>query len=283
MATPTFRLALNFVGTQKSSPTNGLTFASSSTATGTWTSAPDIPTITTASRQYLPITVGTEIVWLYTHTTGSTSGKFLRGMEQTSKASHTKAPWGNNPTAWDGLLEGPSRYGHLVTAHFESILRNFVNTTTTPVTKKLYATAIFLPAGCTIGHIGYISSGAATTPTHWWFALTNATWGLLAVTADQTTTAWASSTWKALPIAKTAGGSATSFTTTYSGRHYVVVNQVATTPATLRGQAQQATVTGNVPILGQKLSGTHTGPPTFPTTFSTTNSIAQIPYCWVGP
>lgn len=106
---------LDFVGNPKAKSTgkatgNGLSFANSTTHTGTWTSTPGIGfsisnTTNTNPTNVLAISVGTEIVWLVTYSGSGTTGHFLRGQEQGRgagpAAAHTKRPWAAVPTAID--------------------------------------------------------------------------------------------------------------------------------------------------------------------------------------
>jgi hypothetical protein len=138
-----------------------------------------------------------------------------------------------------------------------------------PTTTDLYLSAIALPTGLTIGHLHFVSGpGAVNTPTNWWFALYDNNFNLLAITADQTSATWAINTDKSLAIATIASGSATSFTTTYTGLHYLGVMQKATTCVQIAGIAPAANA--GVNALAPVLAGiSNTGlsvPQTFPTT-----------------
>lgn len=72
------------------------------------------------------------------------------------------------------------------------------------VSGTLYLTPIVLLKGDTITSISYYSaSQAAVSPTHWWFALYDSSYNLLKQTADQTSTAWGTSTKKTLNLSST--------------------------------------------------------------------------------
>ena len=96
---------------------------------------------------------------------------------------------------------------------------------------------IYLPKGVTITTITFVSGAtAAVTPTNQWFALCDSSRTVLRVTANDTTTAWATSTVKPLNLTST-------FTTTYSGLHYLACCVTASTMPSFRGAAAQ-TFTG---------------------------------------
>lgn len=158
-----------------------------------------------------------------------------------------------------------------------------INTTTTVTSGSLLLVAIALPANEVISNIQFVSATtAATSPTHWWFGLYDQNRVQLAVTADQTTTAWAVTTVKTLNIATTASGSASSFTTTYEGLYYLGLMMTASTTITLVAAGQG----GAVGLLSPTLSGnTDTGqttPPSFPHTTASISNIGTFPWAAVG-
>lgn len=96
---------------------------------------------------------------------------------------------------------------------------------------------IYLPKGVTITTITFVSGAtAAVTPTNQWFALCDSARTVLRVTANDTTTAWTASTAKPLNLTST-------FTTTYSGLHYLACCVTAGTVPSFRG-ANAGTFTG---------------------------------------
>jgi hypothetical protein len=96
---------------------------------------------------------------------------------------------------------------------------------------------IYLPKGVTITNITFVAGvTAAGTPTNQWFALCDSSRTVLRVTANDTTAAWAASAVKTLALTST-------FTTTYSGLHYLACFVTATTVPSFRG-ANAGTFTG---------------------------------------
>jgi hypothetical protein len=96
---------------------------------------------------------------------------------------------------------------------------------------------IYLPKGVTITTISFVSGvTAAGTPTNQWFALCDSSRTVLRVTANDTTAAWNASTVKSLNLTST-------YTTTYSGLHYLACCVTATTVPSFRG-ANATTFTG---------------------------------------
>jgi hypothetical protein len=96
---------------------------------------------------------------------------------------------------------------------------------------------IYLPKGVTITTITFVSGAtAAVTPTNQWFALCDSSRTALRVTANDSSNAWGTSTVKSLNLTST-------FTTTYSGLHYLACCVTAGTVPTFRG-ANAGTFTG---------------------------------------
>jgi hypothetical protein len=140
---------------------------------------------------------------------------------------------GADPSPFD------SGFGGLETSlrpsgRYETTSRLRCGTTSTPTSGTLYLVPIWLPKGLVVSSIAFVSGGTgAGTPTNYWFTLHNSSRVALARTADQTTTAWAANTIKSLAVAQTTAGAASSYTTTYSGLHYLGVMIKATTVCSL--------------------------------------------------
>lgn len=138
---------------------------------------------------------------------------------------------------------------------------------------------VFLPKGTVVTGFGFSTGGtAAGTPTHSWMALYDSSRAQLATTADLTTAAIGTFSTPSRTVALTAAGSASSFTTTYSGLYYVGICVVATTVPSLYGlpsnppmnQALGLAGTGNTSL---------TGPPGFPASAGTLTFIGKpMPY-----
>lgn len=136
--------------------------------------------------------------------------------------------------------------------------------------------AVVLYAGDVITNISVRSgSTGATTPTNYWFALydTQATPALLSQTADQTSTAWASSTSKTIALQ-------TPQTITTTGVYYVGVMMAAATPVNLLGVAIGSSIISSGIVASQKnlcvTSGsslTSTAPATI-----TGAAVASVPF-----
>ncbi|CUW29710.1 MULTISPECIES: right-handed parallel beta-helix repeat-containing protein [Streptomyces] len=117
---------------------------------------------------------------------------------------------------------------------YETTSRLRCGTASTPTSGTLYLVPIWLPKGLVVGNISFASGGtAAVSPTNWWFTLHDSSRKLLARTADQLTAAWAANTVKTLAIAQTTAGTATSYTTTYAGLHYLGIMVKASTQPTI--------------------------------------------------
>jgi hypothetical protein len=122
---------------------------------------------------------------------------------------------------------------------------------------QLKMTAIYLPVQTTVTSIGWMSgTQAAVAPTNWWFGLYNSALLGLALTADQTNTAWGASTVKSVNLTAP-------FVTTYSGLHYLGCMLAGGTAPS--GYGVTATATGPVslaPILNGNSTASLTTPPT---------------------
>jgi hypothetical protein len=162
----------------------------------------------------------------------------------------------------------------------QSIPRYNVNnqSTVSLVSGRQNFVLMWLPAG-TISSISFISgTTAATTPTAQWFSIYDINRNKLAVTADDTSTAWAAQTLKSLTIA---GG----YTVATEGLYYIGIMVNAATPPTLGGASGYSTAVNALPPLGSGLDGTNTGlttPATAPAIAAAFTSSGVIPYAYVS-
>ncbi|MDX2538575.1 right-handed parallel beta-helix repeat-containing protein [Streptomyces scabiei] len=146
---------------------------------------------------------------------------------------------------------------------YETTSRLRCGTTSTPTSGTLYLVPIWLPKGLVISNLSFVSGGTAVaTPTNWWFTLHNSAKVALARTADQTTAAWAANTAKTLAIAQTTAGAGSSYTTTYTGLHYLGVMIKATTVCSLISEGAVPDVLASI---APGFGGTDTGLSTPPT------------------
>lgn len=140
-----------------------------------------------------------------------------------------------------------------------------------------FLAAIFLVEGREINDISFVSGGTALgTGTHQQFGLYASDLSRLAVTSDDTSTAWATNTTKTLSLTAP-------YTPTSSGLHYVAILVAATTVPTLRGRPSVGT--GIVASYTPKLQGNSSstaqvalGDPMGALTYSTVGT----PYAWVS-
>lgn len=119
----------------------------------------------------------------------------------------------------------------LTGALYETVDRDLCDEVNTAVlsTGRLSLQAIYLPINTTITSISFWSATtAAGTPTNQLFGLYDINLNLLRSSANDTTTAWAANSRKTLALTST-------YTTTYSGIHYLGVMVTATTVPTLKG------------------------------------------------
>lgn len=178
-------------------------------------------------------------------------------------------------TGWD--LVGDPDPLRPSAAQAESIPRAQADADTAALaTGVLTFVACYLQAGIPINSITAVAGGtAAGTPTNQWFALYDSTLNKLAVTADDTTTAWAANATKTLTISG-------SFTPTYTGLHYIGVMVKATTVPTLAGEATRAAITGLTPKTAGSSTGSLTNPASAPSVAAALTAIAATPYVYVS-
>lgn len=120
-----------------------------------------------------------------------------------------------------------------------------VNGTIPTASGTLFMQAIYLNAGTLVSNISICSATtAAVTPTNYFFALYSSARALLAVSANQTTTAWAANTYKTLAIT-------TPYRVPTSGLYYIGLMMTATTIITSKaGTAKTGgQLASTVPIL----------------------------------
>lgn len=149
------------------------------------------------------------------------------------------------------------------TSRYETTSRLRCGTSSTPTSGSLYLVPIWLPKGLVVSNISFTSGGtAATSPTNYWFTLHDSARVALARTADQTTTAWAANTTKTLAVAQTTAGSASTYTTLYSGLFYLGFMIAAGTVPSISGEGTlNATLANTSPGFGPTNTA-QTTPPT---------------------
>ena len=127
-----------------------------------------------------------------------------------------------------------------------TIARELVTTqsSTALVSGTVYAGAIWLTAGTVISSITFANGNTSLSGgTHQVFGLYSSALSLLATSADDTSTAWPLQTTKSLSFAS-------SFTTTYTGVHYLAALVVATTmPPLVVSAAMVNAAAGAAPVI----------------------------------
>lgn len=140
--------------------------------------------------------------------------------------------------------------------------------------------AIELPPRTLCTSLSYISGAtAASVPTNWWFVLVSKALAVLAVSADQTSTAWAANTLKTLAF----GAAYT--TPDLPDLYYVGIMMKATTPVSLRGPAAMGNAimaTAFTPTLCGASSVGQTTPPALAAVLTAITGGVNIPYAAVS-
>jgi len=244
----------------------------------TVTSSTPFPAAVTGVSRFRVI-IGTEIVTV-TNVSGTT------WTVAATAASHTSGDAVTHVVTAASLagLQYPENAIAPAAADYETFPRNtYAGGTATPSTGVLILAAIALPAGLSVGHIAFHSgSVAAVSPTHWWFGLYNSSRVQLAMTADQTSTAWAVSTGKSLAVATIASGAASAFVTTYAGLHYLGFLMTAGTMINLAATTINTGIVTVPPILYGASDTAQTTPPAFAHTATTITPAGNLAYAYVG-
>lgn len=152
----------------------------------------------------------------------------------------------------------------------ETIPRYLALNAAIPSSGVLNAAAIRLVAGQVIHSISFAtSSTAVSSPTHQWFALLDSTGAVLAVTSDDTTTAWAANTVKTLSLTS-------AYTVPSSGTYYLaIVITASTTGSYLTPGTPGSAVNALTPVLAYSAGSGLTTPSTVGTVFSPSGAPAS--------
>lgn len=137
-------------------------------------------------------------------------------------------------------------------ALYETFDRNLCDEENTSLlsTGRLSLAAIYIPSGTVVSSISFWSgTTAAGTPTNQLFGLFDSSLNLLRSSTNDTTTAWAANSKKTLALTST-------FTTTYSGIHYLGLMVTATTVPTIKGNT--AKTNGALNAAAPSMGGTST-------------------------
>jgi hypothetical protein len=153
---------------------------------------------------------------------------------------------------------------------------------------QVYVAALYLAANTVVNSISFMKNDTGYTFTHQWFSLLDSNRVQLATTVDDLAALWnTGNSLKSLPIARTAAGAASSFTTTYSGLHYVACSLETTLGVPKHTGIQlldevAGSGAGFAPIIcgfGEIITG---GPPAFPKTYSAFTPRTAMPYAGVS-
>jgi hypothetical protein len=173
--------------------------------------------------------------------------------------------------AWQSLLIAPS--GALA----ETYPRRLINASTSISSGLAIFTAIPLPAGLTVTNISFwVASTAQASGTHGWYAITDSTFKVLAVSADQTSPFLTPAN-TIIPLAM-----GTPYIIPAAGVYYLVASQVSGSP-TVYNMSSPSTATINT--AGPQLSGSITGqagPPSVGATLTTPTAGTGAYYAYVS-
>lgn len=171
-----------------------------------------------------------------------------------STTSSDTSPFDSGFGALEDAMRPPGRY--------ETTSRLRCGTSSSAMSSgTLYLVPVWLPEGATISTLSFATGGTGVgTPTNYWFTLHDRARVALARTADQTTTAWPSSTTKTLNIAQATAGSASSYTTAYTGLHYLGIMIKASSMPTIVAEGSMTVGSAAAPGFGDTNTGMSTPP-----------------------
>lgn len=168
----------------------------------------------------------------------------------------------------------------------ETIDRVMCNAGTFAITSgTLVLVAVYLPIGTVVSTLHVLTGGTGNANmTHSWMGLFDFARVQLAVSADKTTTTLGSTTDVSFPIATVAGGAGASFTTTYSGRHYIgFMGSFSTGSLTMfMFNSGQSVPGGIAPIRVGTSNTSQTTPQAFAFTANALASINGVPYFYAA-
>lgn len=144
-------------------------------------------------------------------------------------------------------------------------------------TAQLFLVALGIPAGTVVTAITFWSgSTALDTGANQWFALFDRSRVKLAVTSDDTSTAWAANTKKTLNLTAP-------YAVNTDGLYYAGIMVKGTTPPTLTGKSLTlSSVAASAPIRCGTSDGTLTDPASCPATATAITGGGLIPYAYIS-
>lgn len=137
---------------------------------------------------------------------------------------------------------------------------------------RLTVYGITLEAGVTISSVTFLSSAAASGQTNQWFCLLDSSLNVLRTTNDDTTNGWAATSEKTLSLAS-------SYTPVNRMAAYIGINVTGTTPPTLQGYSEGASVMFYSPAVAAISSSGLTTPASLGSTAAAL-SAASGGYAW---
>lgn len=156
-----------------------------------------------------------------------------------------------------------------------------IETNATPLsTGRISVVRILLPKSYSVTNLTFWSmTTALNTGTNQWFGLFDSARNKLALTADDTNTAWAANTAKTLAIT---GGP---YVTTTAGWYYLGIMVKGTTPPSLAGTSSSgnANFHGAAPLVGGSADSSLTNPASCPSQLaSLSNTLSTLLYAEVS-
>lgn len=173
--------------------------------------------------------------------------------------------------ASSAIGKGGVRYG-LVTGDFVQNLprAEIQNQVSILANQRVTVVQIPLLAGDVVASLSFwAGTTGAATPVHQYFALYDLAGARLAISADDTTTAWSPNTKKKLAMTA-------AYTVPTTGDYYATILVGATTVPTLLGVGGTANVQAATPMVA---ASADSGTTTIPTTLGTFSGLTNTPWC----
>lgn len=176
------------------------------------------------------------------------------------------------------MIRGGSGPSYLMPsgAKFDTISRMYVADDNAITSGTLSLSCISLPVGVLINNISFFSATAINTPLNQWFGIFDNAFNRLRLTADDTTTAWTSGTYKTLALTS-------SYTTTYSGLYYVgILCTFSSSFELLSSNVYGNPFSNSTPTLGGDSSTGLTNPASCPATVTSPSNMLAVMYAYVS-
>jgi hypothetical protein len=243
---------------------------------GTWTQAGNSGTVTSVTgTSPVQVATGTTTPVISVSASSSSASGIVELATTAETVTGTDTVRAVTPAGLLGVVSNPMLPTGAIAETFPRMGATLANVALI-ATGRIHHVAIILRAGQVVSSASFLSATtAASVPLNQWFALYSADLTtILAITADDTTTAWGSNTVKTLAFTAP-------YTVPTTGVYYLSIVVKATTVPTFACVNASATANGLTPKTSGHGAGSLTNPASAPAP-STLAADAPIPYAYVS-